>query len=160
MRWSCVPWDPIALENSWTGPWMTHVLFLLTAELTWSPLNSIINKLIITIPPGLEKHGCHAMILPWSYHDHGETWLWSCHDDGHAFWHGHHDSRHDHGMITMFCKIHTWSWCDHHVFPVFFLKKNGLFVNVFSNSCCHIPLLAHLTSFRGIHASEVASQQK
>ena len=34
--------------------------------------------------PGLEKHGCHAMILSWSYHDHGETYSWSCHNDGMA----------------------------------------------------------------------------
>ena len=31
--------------------------------------------------PRLEKHGCHGMILPWSYHDHGETWSWSFHDN-------------------------------------------------------------------------------
>ena len=22
------------------------------------------------------------MILPWSYHDYGETWSWPCNDDG------------------------------------------------------------------------------
>ena len=32
--------------------------------------------------PGLEKHGHHAMILSWSYHNLGETWSWSWHDDG------------------------------------------------------------------------------
>ena len=41
-------------------------------------------SLIPATYPGWEKHGCHAMSLPWSYHGHGETWSWSCHDDGMA----------------------------------------------------------------------------
>ena len=42
------------------------------------------NNAILLAKPGLENHGCHGMILPWSYHDHGETWSWSCHDNGMA----------------------------------------------------------------------------
>ena len=94
---------------------------------------------------GLEEHGCHGMILPWSYHDHGETWSCSCHDNGMAAlflcmvvmihgimawswydYHGFHDSFHAHGMIIMF--------------GMFFWKINELFVNSFSNSWCHVPL--------------------
>ena len=96
----------------------------------------------------------HIMILPWSYHEQGEAWSWSCHDDGMAamflgvvvmF----------HGMITMFSMIHTmimdwlpcfpcfWLWYEY-FFTMFLCLKNELFVNVFSNSCCHIPFMSHL----------------
>ena len=34
--------------------------------------------------PRWDKHGCHAMILPWSYHTHGETWSRLCHKHGRA----------------------------------------------------------------------------
>ena len=64
---------------------------------------------------GCEKHGCHAMILPWSFHDHGETWSWSINDDSMitifldvimvwvSFF---HDSYHDYRMIIMFTTFH------------------------------------------------------
>ena len=54
-------------------------------------------------PSGLEKLGCHAMILRWSYHDHGETWPWSCYDDG---------------ISAMFLCM-SLSCYDYHVFHVF-----------------------------------------
>ena len=71
--------------------------------------------------PGLEKHGFHAMISPWSYHDHDETWSWSCHDDSMAaMFLGIVVLIH--GMITMFSMIHTmimvWS-----VLHAFSLKR-------------------------------------
>ena len=76
--------------------------------------------------------------MPWSYHDHRETWSWSCHDDGMAskilgmimIWLPcfplSHDSYHDHGMII--------------VFHVFFGRKMDFFPKFFSNSWYHIPL--------------------
>ena len=38
----------------------------------------------ILLSPGLEEHGCHAMILLTSYHDRWETKVWSGHDNGMA----------------------------------------------------------------------------
>ena len=69
---------------------------------------------------------CHdlAMIIPWSWWNIVMVMPWRRHC-GYVSLHGHHNSRHDHGMITMFCLIRTiimvWSSC----FPCFW--KNGSF---------------------------------
>ena len=63
--------------------------------------------------PGLEKHDCHA-------HDHAMMMAWRPYFLAWSSW------------------FEPWSWYDHQVFHVFFLKKNWLFVNVFWISCCHI----------------------
>ena len=85
--------------------------------------------------PGLEKHGCHAMILA----------SWSCHDDGMA-------AMFLSMVVMMHIMIMVWllcflwilsrSWFDHHVFNLF--PRKWLFVNVFSTNCCHIPLYCTL----------------
>ena len=73
----------------------------------------------------MAKHGHdHAMMTPWRpCFLPCSSWFiaWSWHD-----YHVFHDSYHDHGMIIML--------------SMFFFLKNGLFVNVCSNSCCRIPL--------------------
>ena len=112
--------------------------------------------------PGLEKHGCHAMILPWSYHNHGETWSWSCHDKGMATM-----------FLAMVVMIHSvimvwlpcflwllpWSWYDHHVFHVIFWKKKD-FLSMFSQIVATIyHCTAHLTALRDIYASKLSGQQ-
>ena len=105
---------------------------------TWLPCHD----LAVIIPWSWKKM---VLIMPWwrpcflAWSSWFTAWSWY---DYHVF----HDSYHDHGMITMFSMIHTmimvWSSC----FPCF-LNKNGLFVNVFSNSCCHIPLYTSLDFF-------------
>ena len=99
------------------------------------------------LQPRSEKHGCHAMILPWSYRDHGEKWSWSCHDDGMAAMFLDMVIM-IHGMIMIWLPCFPWfipwSWYYNHVFHVFFWRKTGLFVNIFSYSCCHIPLYGTL----------------
>ena len=75
------------------------------------------------VHPGLEKNGCHAMILPWSCHDLAMILPWWRHD-GHVFWHGLHDSCHDHGIITLFSMFFFLKWRFRRCF--------------FSNTCCHI----------------------
>ena len=112
--------------------------------------------------PRLEKHGCRDMILPWSYHDHGETWSWSCHDNGMAAMFLSMDGM-IHGMIMVWLPCFPWfipwSWYDHYVLHVFLRKKLNV-LSIFSQTVRVIyHYMAHLTSFRGIYASKVASQQ-
>ena len=123
-----------------------------------------------TLDPFWESHSMLTRV--------GKTWL-SCHDlamitswswlnmvmimprwlhDGHISWHDRHDSWHNHGMITMFSMIHTMIVVWTSYFPNFCLKQYGLFVNVFSNSCCHIQLYGTLDWLRGTYASNLASQ--
>ena len=136
----CFSWGIYFKFLSWISFWSYKAIKRSRAGKTWLPCHDI------------------AMIISWSWRNMVMPWWWH---GGHVSWHGHHDSRHDRGMITMFSMIHTmimvWSSC----FPFFFVKKwIAFFVNIFSISCCHVPLyLEHLTDFRGIHASKVANKQ-
>ena len=96
--------------------------------------------------PGLEKHGCHGMILPWSYHDHGETWSWSCHDNGMAAMFLSMVAM-ILGMIMVWLPSFPWSWYIN-VLSMFSQKVRAIH-----------HYMAHLTAFRRIYALKVASQQ-
>ena len=70
-----------------------------------------------------------AMIIPLSWRNLVMIKPW-WRLGSHVSWLVRQDSWHDHGMIIMF--------------SMFFIPKNGLFFNVFSNNCCHIPLYCTL----------------
>ena len=86
-------------------------------------------------------------VMPWWWHG------------GHVSWHGRHDPCHDHGLITMFSMIHTTIMVYSSYFPCFFFKKMKR-LSTFSQIVAAIyHYMAHLTCFRGIYASNLASQQ-
>ena len=112
---------------------------------------------------GLEKHGCYGMILPWSYHDHGETWWWSCHDNGIAAMFFRMIVM-IHGMIMVWLPCFPWfipwSWFNHHVLHVFFSEKKWIICHYSSQLVGVIyHFMAYLTGCKKIYAFTVASQQ-
>ena len=101
--------------------------------------------------PALEKHGCHAMIMPWSYHGH------------------------DHAMMTAWQPCYlawsswlmAWSWYDYHIsmihimimvwsscLPCFFEEK----LDCSSMLSQLLAAIYHYGAFGGIYASKLASQ--
>ena len=99
--------------------------------------------------------------MPWSYHDHGGTWSWSYLDDGMAAMFL--------GVVVMiqgmimlwlpcFLWFITWSCYNNHFFHVFWVKMDCLSMFFQIVAVIH-NYMAHLTGFRGIYTSKVASQQ-
>ena len=114
--------------NFWRNHTNRNVSLLLTEETVFFPKSSIGARNAGFMRPGLEKHGCHAMII----HDHGETWSWSCQEDGIAamflgmvFM--------IHGMIMVWLPCLPWfiqsSWHDHHVSHVNNIVNSGYTTN-------------------------------
>ena len=69
----------------------------------------------------MENYGCQVMILPSSYHCHGEPRSWSCHDDESVAMFLtmaaviYHDSDHDHGRASI---VSPWSRYSLHDFAI------------------------------------------
>ena len=114
----------------------------------------------------VSRVGKNMAAMPWSCHDH--TMIMAKHSHDHAMmtawrpcflawsswfmawsWYGYyvfHDSYHDHGMIIMF--------------SMFFSEEKLDWLLMFSQIVAAIyHYMAHLTGFRGIHASKLANQQ-
>ena len=107
---------------------------------------------------GLEKYGCHAMVLPWSCYDHGETWSWSCYDGSMAAIFFDIFAM-NHGIIMVWLPYSPWfipwSWYDHHVFHDFWIVLS-IFPQIIAAIFHH---MAHLNVLRENYSTKPPSQQ-